>query len=95
LAGKNLTPNEIYVFDLKKDVRYSYGIGNRLVKSLGMNNNETIFIIMGKNNEMGYYKASSKKEFQSQKDKSLTVIKSDQINIDFFKRLLGEERIRA
>lgn len=95
LVGQDIIPSEIYVFDLKKDVRYSYGIGNQFVESIGMNNNETIFIVMGKNNEIGYFKASSKKEFQSQKIKTLTVINRDQINVDFFKRLLDEERVRA
>lgn len=95
LAGKDITPSEIYVFDLKKDVRYSYGMGNQFVESLGMNNNETIFIVMGENNEIGYFSASNKKEFQSQKVKTLTVINRDQINVDFFKRLLDEERVRA
>ena len=95
LAGQTIIPNEIYVFDLKKDVRYSYGIGNQFVESIGMNNNETIFIVMGKNNEIGYFKASNKKDFRSNKVKALTVIKHDQINVDFFKRLLDEERVRA
>lgn len=95
LAGENIIPSEIYVFDLKKDVRYSYGLGSRFVESIGMNNNETIFIVMGKNNQIGYFKASSKKDFQSQKVKTLTVINRDQINVDFFKRLLDEERVRA
>jgi hypothetical protein len=95
LAGKSIIPNEIYVFDLKKDVRYSYGKGSQFVESLGMNNNETIFIVMGDDNQVGYFKASSKKEFQSNRNKTLTVINRDQINVDFFKRLLDEERIRA
>lgn len=95
LAGQTIIPNEIYVFDLKKDVRYSYGVGNQFVESIGMNNNETIFIVMGENNEIGYFKASNKKEFQRNKVKVLTTIKHDQINVDFFKRLLDEERVRA
>lgn len=97
LAGQTIMPNEIYVFDLKKDVRYSYGnrAGTRFVESIGMNNNETIFIVMGKNKEIGYFKADNKKDFQSQQVKTLTVIKQDQINVDFFKRLLEEERVRA
>jgi hypothetical protein len=76
-------------------VRYSYGIGSRFVESIGMNNNETIFIVMGENNQIGYFKADNKKDFQSKKVKSLTVIKQDQINVEFFKRLLDEERVRA
>jgi hypothetical protein len=95
LAGKDMIPSEIYVFDLKKDVRYSYGQGTRFVESIGMNNNETIFIVIGKNNQIGYFKANSKKDFQSQKEKKLIVINRDQINVEFFKRLLDEDRIRA
>lgn len=95
LAGQSVIPSEIFVFDLKKDVRYSYGIGSRFVESIGMNNNETIFIVMGKNKEIGYFKADDKKDFQSQQVKTLTIIKQDQINVEFFKRLLEEERVRA
>jgi len=95
LAGKDVSPSEIYVFDLKKDVRYSYNNGGRFTENVGMNNNETIFIVMGKNNQIGYFRANSKKDFQSQKEKKLTIINRDQINVEFFKRLLDEERVRA
>jgi hypothetical protein len=95
LAGKDIVPNEIFVFDLKKDVRYSYGRGTRFVESIGMNNNETIFIVMGDNNQIGYFRANSKKDFLNEKVKSLTVINRNQINVEFFKRLLEEERVQA
>ncbi|MEX2484494.1 MAG: hypothetical protein WED10_08040 [Brumimicrobium sp.] len=95
LAGNSFQASEIYVFDLKKDVRYNYGKGRHNLEELGMNNNETVFIVIDSDNRMGYFKANDKSDFIKQNNRELTIIKPSQINVNYFKALLDENRVRA
>ncbi|MEX1190344.1 MAG: hypothetical protein WEA99_00130 [Brumimicrobium sp.] len=95
LAGNSFQASEIYVFDLKKDVRYNYGKGRHNLEELGMNNSETVFIVIDSDNRMGYFKANDKSDFIKQNNRELTIIKPSQINVNYFKALLDENRVRA
>ncbi|MDX1652913.1 MAG: hypothetical protein R3277_10505 [Brumimicrobium sp.] len=95
LAGKQFFPDQIFVFDLKKDVRYEFGNPLHDIKDFGINNNETVIIVRDSGNRLGYLRIDNRSELKDMETKEFTPIRAQDITIEYFKNLLHENRVRA
>ena len=84
---------EIYVFDLDKDVRYTFGTKAHPIETLSLKNNRTVIIANDKFGNMSYIKLNGRKDIENGVIELSPIAKSDN-NLDFFKTLLDENRGR-
>tara|TARA_B100000508_G_C11465884_1_gene282583 strand:+ start:66427 stop:68103 length:1677 start_codon:yes stop_codon:yes gene_type:complete len=88
--------NMVFVFDLKKDVRYTFGHADHPIREVAMNNNETVIIVQDRQGNMGYARVDGSKDEAVNGQINLTPIDTKEADIDFFKTILDEkERVRA
>jgi hypothetical protein len=84
-----------YVFDMKKDVRYSFGSNHRSIESLGINDNQTIIMVLYKNGDMGYTETSRSALEKTNGRIQLTPLPAEKISEEQIKSILHEGRFSA
>lgn len=88
--------NMVFVFDLKKDVRYTFGHADHPISEVAMHNNETVIIVQDRQGNLAYARVHGNKDATLNGRINLTPIKTKEADIDFFKTILDEkERVRA
>jgi hypothetical protein len=92
-TGQDIELHEVHVFDLEKDVRYTFGTRAHPIETLSLKNNKTVIIANDKFGNMSYIKLNGKSDIQNGVIQ-LTPIKKGDSNLDFFKNLLDEKRGR-
>jgi hypothetical protein len=98
LVAENHTMDDIdkaYVFDMKKDVRYTFGSVNHTLKSFGLNNNTTIIMVVYKNGDIGYSETTRSELEESNGKLELTPLSADEISEEKIKAILHEGRFSA
>lgn len=96
-ANKN--PNSIkftYVFNVNKDVRYSYGASNQnQMNQFGLGRGENIVVVIYEDGDLAYG-TTSKRGLSSNNDKlMLEIIEQGELDEDKIKEILHEDRISA
>jgi len=94
IAGNNIVPKAVYIFDLGKDVRYQFGSKMNPMYSFGMNSNENVVMIILENNEVAYAHADKREVMQSGLIR-LNVIPANKVTEEKIKSILNEERVSA
>ena len=94
IAGKVISPEAVYVFDLDKDVRYQFGSLPNPLSSFGMNGNENVVMIILENNEVAYAH-TSKASVKQSGSVQLNVIPAEKVTEGRIKSILNEERVSA
>lgn len=95
----NKDPNKIkftYVFNVNKDVRYSYGTSNRNpLDQFGLGRGENIVVVIYDDGDLAYG-TTSKPGLSSNNDKlMLEIIEQAELDEDKIKEILREDRISA
>lgn len=84
-----------YVFDMKKDVRFTFGSDLHSLESLGLNDNNTIIMVVYKNGNIGYSETSKSALEKSNGQILLTPLSAEDITEEKIKSILHEGRFSA
>lgn len=98
LVAKNKVANDIhmaYVFDLRKDVRYTYGTLKRSVDEISVNNNHSVILVVYKNGDIGFANSFSRNALSESGNVYLKEVKADELDEELLNELLLEDRITA
>ena len=98
LIADNYSADDIeaaYVFDMKKDVRYTFGTVLRSINEIGVNNNHSIVLLVYKNGDIGYVNTFNRDDIVESGKLHFRTIKANELDKDFFNELLLEDRITA
>ena len=94
-SGVNFRPRNVYIFDNQKDVRYSYGLGNKSINEIGLNNGEQLIIVIDINNQVAYSKVNKKQLLeQNSSIINVTLIEQEDLNETYIRKLLNEKQIQ-
>ena len=91
--GNPFSPRNVYIFDQGKDVRYTYGIRNKSMNEIGLNDGEQLLIVIDAMNRVAFAKVN-KKYLQQQNFGiiNVTLIEQDNINEAYIRKLLNEQQ---
>ena len=84
-----------YVFDMKRDVRYSFGSYTHKLSDFALNNNESVIVIVYTDGDMAYGSVGGRNELEQKRFLNLTAIKAADVSLDLIKEVLNEDRITA
>ena len=84
-----------YVFDLDKDVRYSFVNSNRDLSAFGINKSESMVLILYKNGDIAYAKVDDRNQILLDNKITLTPVNAKDVKPSLIKELLNEDRITA
>jgi hypothetical protein len=84
-----------FVFDMKKDVRYTYGSVSHSMKNFGINDNTTVIMVLYKNGDIGYAETTRSELEYNHGRLELTPILAKDLNEDKIKKILHEGRFSA
>jgi hypothetical protein len=93
LPGEKI--KEVYVFDLEKDVRYTFGTGRRNLEEVGVFNNESVLLVLLESGDVAYKQLSGLADIKSHSSLQLTPIKAHAFDIHLLQTLLHEGRVVA
>jgi hypothetical protein len=95
MAGLPVDTKDVYVFDMKRDVRFTYGTPQNPLKNLGLSNNEQVILVLMEDNSVGYVR-TNKKEVESQRNHiQLQKIPLEDLSSETIKSIIHEERVSA
>lgn len=94
VAGKTVVTKEIYLFDLKRDVRFTFGTPNKSIQDFGLTNNEQVIMVILEDNSMAYAR-TTRKDAKSDGVIRLFPIKMEDVSVDVIKSIIHEERVSA
>lgn len=86
---------EVYVFDLKKDVRYTYGTGRRKIEDVGVFNNESVLFVLLESGDVAYKQINGIADIEHDSYINLTAVKAHVFDIQMLKSILHEDRVVA
>jgi hypothetical protein len=95
VSGKRIDTKEIYLFDLKRDVRFTYGTPNRSVQEFGLTNNEQVVMVLLEDNSLAYARTKRNDVKAGNGIIQLMPIKMQDISVDLIKSIIHEERVSA
>lgn len=84
-----------FVFDMKKDVRYTFGSITHSMKNFGINDNTTVIMVLYKNGDMGYAETTRSELEENHGKLELTPISAEELNEEKIKTILHEGRFSA
>lgn len=87
--------DKAYVFDMKKDVRYTFGSLKNSLESFGLNDNTTIVMVVYKNGDIGYTETNRKELEENNGKLELTPLSSEEVSEEKIKSILHEGRFSA
>lgn len=94
----NKTSSQIkltYVFNLKNDLRYTYGTPNNQLDEFGLNKGENIVVVIYDDGDLAYGTTSSNQLSSDKNRVLLELIEQDELDEDKIKEILREDRISA
>jgi hypothetical protein len=95
LAGLPVDTKDVYVFDMKRDVRFTYGTPQNPLKNLGLSNNEQVILVLMEDNSVGFVR-TNKNEVESQRHHiQLQQIPLEDLSSETIKSIIHEERVSA
>jgi hypothetical protein len=87
--------DKAYVFDMKKDVRYTFGSPKKSLEAFGLNDNTTIVMVVYKNGDIGYTETNRKELEENNGKLELTPLSSEEVSEEKIKSILHEGRFSA